>query len=173
MIDIAVSKLLLNTAGLRLTDCRSTDCLVKHDFADWTLNGRVVAVRSAGKRLHAYSALPACSRWGRHVAEPDGWVWMSTRRTVCGEVRPGDGDSMSSYCLPSQPIRCAHTWHVDARAVTAETSYLTRCIVDCRCPCQHHAHAPFAGAPPVCRSAWTLQGSTSRCDVSVEVTLVR
>jgi len=54
MINIAVGKLLLNTAGLCLTDCtvrRSTTP------PDWTLNdtAMVAAVWSAGKRLHVRS----------------------------------------------------------------------------------------------------------------------
>jgi len=34
MVDIALGKPLSNSAGLH-----STDYLVKHDFADWSLNG--------------------------------------------------------------------------------------------------------------------------------------
>ena len=48
MTDIAVSKPLPKTAGLR-----STNWLAKHNSADWAPNSRAVAVWSAGKRLHA------------------------------------------------------------------------------------------------------------------------
>jgi len=50
MTDIAVSKPLPKTAGLR-----STNWLAKHNSADWAPNNRAVAVWSAGKRLHAWS----------------------------------------------------------------------------------------------------------------------
>ena len=51
-------------------------------------------------------------------------------RTVCGEVRPGDGHSTSSCRLPSQSGYCAHTFHADTCAPATETFYHTRCSVN-------------------------------------------
>ena len=69
----------LNTAGLH-----STNSLAKHDLANWTPNGRAVVV----KRLHMQS----------NLVDIDGY-----KGTVCGEVRPGNGDSTRSRRLSSQP----------------------------------------------------------------------
>ena len=37
-----------------------------------------------------------------------------------------------------------------------------------RHPCQHHTHAPFADALPLCPCAWTLQDSAGSCDAAVD-----
>jgi len=64
LIDIALSKLLPNSADVHLTNC-----LAKHDFADWTLNGRVAAaaVQSTGKRqtMHCCCGSSHSRRGGR------------------------------------------------------------------------------------------------------------
>jgi len=65
MIDIAVGKLLLHTAGLR-----STDCPAGSGTAEWrqcSRRGRDYIVRARGAGVQ-----PAGSHQGRHVADPGG-----------------------------------------------------------------------------------------------------
>jgi len=75
-----------------------------------------------------------CSR--TQLADVGGHV-----RTVCGEVRPGDGHSTSGCRLPSQPGHRARTFHADTCASATETFYHTHCSVNI-----------LAGTAPVLRS---------------------
>jgi len=84
---------------------------------------------------------PACSHWGRRVAEPS--ECRQGQGKLCGEVWPGDGDSTSSHRLSSQSGRCA--LHSDARTPATETLPETCRSGKHRHPCQHRASAPFAG----------------------------
>ena len=60
MIDVTVGKPLPNTAGHH----SKTNCLTKHESADWTLNRRAVAVQWVGKRLQARGVAPHAAAKG-------------------------------------------------------------------------------------------------------------
>jgi len=132
MTDIAFGKPLPNTADLHSTDCPASPTLpTEPRMAEW-------------QRQRDYTlTVQPCMQPPRETC---------TRRTVCGEVWPDDGDSTSSRGLLSQPEHCAPARHANMHSA-AETFNRTCHSGEHRRPCWHHAREPFAGAQQVCRHA--------------------
>jgi len=142
------------TAVLRPTIRGSTTPPIEPQMAEWRQCGR-----PGIKRLHARSV---------PCMQPPRETCSRTQRAGRGElcaVRCGRV-MVTVWAVTACPVN-SHSarqhMHSSRRNVLPHT-------LQCRRPCQHRAHAPFAGVPPVCWRAWKLQDSAGSCD---DVGLVR
>jgi len=86
----------------------------------------------------------SCDRlpWWSLCAVRCGWMMVLVRVDTAFPVRR---DIVLTFRMPTHTLRPRK--HL--------TTYVTH-TVECRHPCRHRGHAPFACDPPVCRSMWTL-----------------